>query len=280
MRVTERVGFLLRVLRVVEKLASSESDLAIAGPHSKSGPRHHRCRLQRRLFQLVAGIGDPGSGRWLRRAARCRGRGNGSGRRRGNTSCGSRRLRDSGRRRNVRGARSRRAAWRTGGRSGRRSWGSGRHCHQFPPQTTVAGTALCVQNPQNKSQNEKNPGQPAGEFREHIGRLRTKNILSDPPTKGCAEALAFRPLHQNDQCHQNRNQHVDGEENVDKNVHCERTISAGRAACKRPTRRAVLRAPECRAANLTALSRQVPGEVLSLKSKNMIRSRIKSYRAL
>lgn len=93
---------------------------------------------------------------------------------------------------------------------------------------------MCVKKSQDKGQHEKNPGQPAGEFREHIGRLRTENILSDPTTKSCTEAFTFRPLHQNDQCHQNRNQHVDGEQNVDENVHLwERTISADRARCKR-----------------------------------------------
>ena len=86
-------------------------------------------------------------------------------------------------------------------------------------QTSVAGAAFGVKDTQNKGQNEKNPGQPAGEFCQHVGRLRTENILGDPPTKRRAETLTFRPLHQNDQCHQHRNQHVDSEQNVDENVH-------------------------------------------------------------
>ena len=180
---------------------------------------------------------DAWLGRWLCRRVRDRGRGNSSGWWRGGTRCGTSRL-PGCRRRNVRStrrcARCRRAARRTAGWNWRHSWGRGRHCHQFTAQTTVAGAALCVKKSQDKGQHEKNPGQPAGEFREHIGRLRTENILSDPTTKSCTEAFTFRPLHQNDQCHQNRNQHVDGEQNVDENVHLwERTISADRARCKR-----------------------------------------------
>ena len=100
-------------------------------------------------------------------------------------------------------------------------------------QTSVAGAAFGVKDAQNKGQNEKNPGQPACEFCEHVGRLRTENILGDASTKRGAEALTFWSLHQNDQCHQHRNHHIDSEHNVDENVHQERTISADRAACKR-----------------------------------------------
>ena len=134
-------------------------------------------------------------------------------------SCEIGRFCSSGRRNIRTGTRCRRAARRTGGWSWRGSWGRGRHCHQFTAQTTVAGAALCVKNSQNKGQNEKNPGQPAGEFRQHVGCLRTENILRDPTTKGRAKTLAFRPLHQNDECHQHCNQHVDSEQNVDDNVH-------------------------------------------------------------
>ncbi len=148
------------------------------------------------------------------------------------------------RRRNIRtGTRCRRAPGQTSGWSDRGSRGCGRHSHQLTVQTTVAGTASRIKNSQNKGQNEKNPGQPTGEFCQHIGRLRAENVLSDPPTKGRAKTLTFRPLHQNDQGHQHRNQHVHSEENVDENIHWERTISADRAACKRSTGYAVLRAP-------------------------------------
>src|SRR5207253_4193683 len=117
--------------------------------------------------------------------------------------------------------------------------------------------------------------QPAGEFRQHVGCLRTENILGHAPTKGRAKTLTFRPLHQNNQCHQHRNQHVDSEENGDENIHWERTISADRAACKRSTRYAVILSPECfRVAKLTALSSQFSGELFSIKNKNTIRIRI------
>ena len=62
-------------------------------------------------------------------------------------------------------------------------------------QTSLAGAAFGVKDSQNKGQNEKKPGQPAGEFCQHVGRLRTENILGDAPTKSRAETLTFRPLH-------------------------------------------------------------------------------------
>src|SRR5438132_13352962 len=99
-------------------------------------------------------------------------------------------------------------------------------------QATVTGAASGVKNSQNKGQNKRNPGQPPGEFCQHIGRLRAENVLSDASAKGRAKTLTFRSLHQNDQRHQHRNQHVDSEENVDENIHWERTISADRASCK------------------------------------------------
>jgi len=88
---------------------------------------------------------------------------------------------------------------------------------------------LCVKNSQNKGQNEKNSGQPAGKFRQHVGCLRTENILRDPATKGRTKPFAFRPLHQNDQRHQYRYQHVDSEENVDENVHLSGADNIGRS---------------------------------------------------
>ena len=143
-------------------------------------------------------------------------------------------------------------------------------------QTTVAGTTSRVKNSQNKGQNEKNPGQPTGEFCQHIGRLRAKNVLSDPPTKGRAKTLTFRPLHQNDQGHQHRNRHVDSEENADENIHWERTISADRAACKRSTGYVVIPSPhDSERVNLTALSRQVSGKAIPIKNKMTSRIRIK-----
>lgn len=146
------------------------------------------------------------------------------------------------RRRNIRGtrdgARCRRAPGRTGDWSNRRSRSRSGHSHQLTVQVTVAGAASCVENSQNKSQNEKNPGQPTSEFGQYIGCLRAENVLGDTPAKGRAKTLTFRPLHQNDQGHQHRNQHVDSEENVDENIHWERTISAVRAPCKRSTRHA------------------------------------------
>ena len=86
-------------------------------------------------------------------------------------------------------------------------------------QTTLAGPASCVKNSQHKGKNKKNSGQPAGEFHQHVGRLRAENILGHSSTKSRTETLTFRALHQNDQRHQHRNQHVDSEENVDENVH-------------------------------------------------------------
>src|SRR5438046_256787 len=132
----------------------------------------------------------------LRRFLRCRARRRGTRRRR-EASCEIGRFCSSGRRDIRHGTRRcahrRRASRRTGGRSWRR--GRGRNRHQVPAKTTVTRTALCIKNSQDKGQNEKNPGQPAAEFRQHVGCLRTENILRNPPTKGCAKALTFRALH-------------------------------------------------------------------------------------
>jgi len=57
----------------------------------------------------------------------------------------------------------------------------------------------------------------------------TENILRDPSTKGRAKTLAFRALHQNDECHQHCNQHVDSEQNVDENVHLSGADNIGRS---------------------------------------------------
>lgn len=83
----------------------------------------------------------------------------------------------------------------------------------------MAGAHLSVKDAEDKRQNEENSGQPAGKFHQHIGGLSAENILSHTATEGSTEALAFGPLHQDDQRHQQRNQHVDSENNVDQNVH-------------------------------------------------------------
>jgi hypothetical protein len=67
--------------------------------------------------------------------------------------------------------------------------------------------------------------------------LRSENILSYPAAKSRTQALAFRPLHENDERHQNRYDHVDGEDNVDRDVHlCECGI-----CLKQPEAQTVLR---------------------------------------
>lgn len=76
-----------------------------------------------------------------------------------------------------------------------------------------------VQNRKNKRQDKKECREPAGEFRQHIGCLRAKDIFRNTAAECRAQTLTFRPLHQNDQDHEQRDNHVGREEKVNQNGH-------------------------------------------------------------
>ncbi len=76
-----------------------------------------------------------------------------------------------------------------------------------------------IENRKDEGEDEKKPSQPAGKFGQHIRRLCTKKILRYAATERCAQALAFRPLHQNDEGHEERDQGVNPKEKIDQNGH-------------------------------------------------------------
>ena len=59
-----------------------------------------------------------------------------------------------------------------------------------------------VENRESESQYKKHRGEPAGDFRQHIGGLRAENIFGDAAAKGRAEALTFWALHQDHEGHE------------------------------------------------------------------------------
>lgn len=76
-----------------------------------------------------------------------------------------------------------------------------------------------VENRENKSEQEKDRRQPAGDFHQHVGRLGAENIFRDPAAKGRAKTFALRALHQDDKHHEERVDDVQPEKNVDQKAH-------------------------------------------------------------
>jgi hypothetical protein len=65
-----------------------------------------------------------------------------------------------------------------------------------------------VKNRETKRQKKEKGREPAGDFREHIRRLRAENIFGHAPSERGAEALAFRTLHQDHEDHEQRDENV------------------------------------------------------------------------
>lgn len=76
-----------------------------------------------------------------------------------------------------------------------------------------------VEDREGESQDEKERGEPAGDFREHVRRLCAENIFSHTATERCTQAFAFRPLHQDDQHHEQRDKNVEPEQDIDQKGH-------------------------------------------------------------
>jgi hypothetical protein len=76
-----------------------------------------------------------------------------------------------------------------------------------------------VKDRERKGQEKENSGEPASDLGEHIGRLRSKNILRHAAAEGSAEAFAFRPLHQNHKHHDRADKDIKPEEDVDQKAH-------------------------------------------------------------
>ena len=90
---------------------------------------------------------------------------------------------------------------------------------QFIPQTGVAARFVRVQDRQPEGEDEKDSGQPTGEFDQHVRGLRAENVFGHAAAKSRAKAFAFRALHQNDQHHQKRDQHVNREQEINQDLH-------------------------------------------------------------
>jgi len=76
-----------------------------------------------------------------------------------------------------------------------------------------------VEDGKDKRQDKKDRGEPAGDFGEHIRRLRAENVLRHPASKRGAQAFAFGPLHQDHQHHEQRDTDEDSTQNTDRKVH-------------------------------------------------------------
>lgn len=76
-----------------------------------------------------------------------------------------------------------------------------------------------IENRERESEREKCARQPAGEFHQDVRGLRPEKILRHPAAERRAEALAFRPLHQDHEDHQQRDQHVNYQEGIDQDRH-------------------------------------------------------------
>ena len=76
-----------------------------------------------------------------------------------------------------------------------------------------------VENRKSEGEEKENRGEPAGNFREHICRLRAENVFRDASAKGRAQAFASRALHQDDEHHQHGHDRENYFENADRKVH-------------------------------------------------------------
>jgi hypothetical protein len=66
---------------------------------------------------------------------------------------------------------------------------------------------------------KKKPGEPASELGQNVRRLGAEQVFRHAATERCAQALAFRPLHQNDEDHEQRDERVGPEKKIDQNGH-------------------------------------------------------------
>ena len=72
---------------------------------------------------------------------------------------------------------------------------------QFAGQIAGRVRLASVENREDESEEEKNRGQPTGDFGQDVRRLRAENIFRDAAAESRAETLAFRALHQDHEHH-------------------------------------------------------------------------------
>lgn len=105
---------------------------------------------------------------------------------------------------------------------------------QLAAQIAPCVRPMGVEDGENEGEQEKNRGEPPGDFREHIGGLGAENIFGDPATEGRAEAFALRALHQDDEHHQDGVEDVNAQEDVDQKGHLGRAIWRNKAEKQTP----------------------------------------------
>ena len=91
--------------------------------------------------------------------------------------------------------------------------------HQLAAEIALRIAFARVKNREREGQQKENSGEPARYLREDIGRLGAEDILRYATTEGRAQALAFRPLHQDDEHHEQRDEEINPEEDIDQNAH-------------------------------------------------------------
>jgi hypothetical protein len=120
----------------------------------------------------------------------------------------------------------RRRAGAGGGRCARHNWRdrssrSGRDLplHQLTAEIALSIAFARIKNRERKGEEKENGGEPAGDLREDIGRLRAEDVLRHSPTESGAQAFAFRALHQNHEHHERRDEKVNPQEDVNQKAH-------------------------------------------------------------
>ena len=76
-----------------------------------------------------------------------------------------------------------------------------------------------VKNRKRKGKKEKYASQPGRCFGQNGGRLCAENVFRHATAERRPQALAFRPLHENDKKHQQRDQYVNSKDDINENVH-------------------------------------------------------------
>jgi len=81
---------------------------------------------------------------------------------------------------------------------------------------------------------EKDNAEPDGELLQHMGRLRTENVLRHPSAESRTQPFVFGALHEHNDHHEQADQHMEGDKNGNEDRH-EPNIMAGRTPRVKPS---------------------------------------------
>ncbi len=76
-----------------------------------------------------------------------------------------------------------------------------------------------VEHRKQKRHGEERAREPAGNFRQDIGRLRAEDILCHAATESRAQPFALRTLHQDHEDHEQADKHIKDKDDVKQNPH-------------------------------------------------------------